>query len=84
MRFNRQCIEARWNDTTSKWTVRLEDLGTGEILEDTADVFMTGIGILNKWEMPDIKGLVDFKGDILHTAGWESGFDPKVENVDKM
>ena len=34
MKFNKRCVEARWNDNTSKWHVKLEDVKTGEVVED--------------------------------------------------
>jgi cation diffusion facilitator CzcD-associated flavoprotein CzcO len=41
-------------------------------------VFMTGIGALNEWKWPDIKGLKDFKGPLLHSANWDEEFDGTV------
>jgi len=63
MKVGHKCVEARWNERTWKWDVEIEQLGTGKIIEDTSDVFMTGIGALNEWKWPDIKGLKDFKGE---------------------
>lgn len=78
MKFGHKCIEARWNEETSKWHVKLQRLETGEIIEDVADVFMTGIGALNEWRWPDIKGLKGFKGQLVHSANWDMSFDAKV------
>ncbi|KAG9222257.1 hypothetical protein CCMSSC00406_0006554 [Pleurotus cornucopiae] len=44
-----------------------------EEFEDSADVLFTGIGNLNRWYWPDIPGLEDFKGKILHSAQWDTG-----------
>lgn len=46
-----------------------------QILTDTADILVKGTGILNKWKWPDLKGLQTFKGNLMHTAGWDSKFD---------
>ena len=79
MKFQHKCIEARWDESTSKWTAKFERLDTGEIVEDTADIFMTGIGALNEWKWPDIKGLKDFKaGPLLHSANWDESFNAEV------
>lgn len=78
MSFNHECVEARWNEATSQWVVKLLSTTTGKYIEDTADVFITGIGVLNKWKLPKIKGLQDFQGKVLHTAHWDHSFDPKV------
>lgn len=81
MKFKHKCIEARWNEETSKWHVKLEIVGTGEIVEDTGDVFMVGTGALNDWKWPDIKGLHDFKGEILHSADWDPSYDATGKKI---
>lgn len=78
MKFGHKCVEARWDEPTSKWHVTVQQLDTGKIIEDTADVLMTGIGALNEWKWPDIKGLNDFKGPLLHSANWDENFDATV------
>lgn len=78
MKFQQKCVEARWNEKTSKWQVKIESLTTGQITEDVCDVFITGIGFLNDWRYPDIKGLQDFKGTLLHSAAWAENYDPQV------
>lgn len=32
-------------------------------------------GTLNKWKWPDIPGLHDFNGTLLHSANWDTSFD---------
>jgi cation diffusion facilitator CzcD-associated flavoprotein CzcO len=78
MTFRHRCIEARWNEVTSQWHVKLINLDTGLIIEDSADVLMSGVGALNQWEWPSIKGLHDFKGPLMHSANWDMAFQPKV------
>lgn len=81
MKFNHKCIEARWNEETSKWHVKLEIVGTGEIVEDSGDVLMVGLGALNDWKWPDIKGLHDFKGNLLHSANWDTSYDATDKKI---
>ena len=71
-------LEARWNTETSRWHVRLQVLKTGETFEDTADALFTGTGVLNEWKWPEIPGLHDFKGKLLHSAIWDTSYDHKV------
>lgn len=78
MKFNKRAVEARWDDQTAKWTVKLEDTGTGQIIEDTADVVMTGTGMLNAFRWPEIKGIESFRGALLHSAAWDNTYDYKV------
>ena len=49
MRLSHKAVEARWDEETSKWVVKVENIKTGEVLEDTADALLTGIGALNEY-----------------------------------
>ena len=42
-----------------------------EEFEDTADVLFLGTGTLSRWSWPDIEGLNNFKGRLLHSAQWD-------------
>ncbi|GIJ81528.1 hypothetical protein Asppvi_000027 [Aspergillus pseudoviridinutans] len=81
MKFHHRCIEAFWNEATSKWHVKLMNLETGHIFEDIGDVLMTGVGALNRWEWPNIEGLHEFKGVLMHSANWDTSFDPVGKKV---
>ena len=81
IRFQSRCVGARWNDVIGKWFVQIFNDQTGEIHEDSADVFMTGTGALNEWKWPSIPGLHSFTGKLLHSACWDERFDPKVSPV---
>ena len=78
MRLGNKAFEARWNAQTSQWTVKFQNIRTGDVFEDTADILTTGIGVLNDWKWPSIPGLHDFQGKLLHSARWDDSFDPKV------
>ncbi|KAI2893055.1 hypothetical protein CBS76997_1774 [Aspergillus niger] len=81
IRFNRRCVEARWHDTRSLWTVQVQDVLTGNIFEDSADVLMIGTGLLNEWKWPSVSGLQSFKGQLLHSASWDESFDLRGKNI---
>ncbi len=53
--------------------ITLSDLP--QTITDTADIFLKGTGILNRWKWPDIEGLHSFKGPVLHSARWDPSFD---------
>lgn len=36
---------------------------------------VTATGILDRWVWPDIPGLSDFKGKIVHTANWDDSIE---------
>lgn len=80
VRFQHKCIEARWDEARSKWTTKFLRLDADEytIVQDEADVLITGTGLLNDWKWPSIEGLQDFRGDLLHTANWDDSFDVTV------
>ena len=77
MKLGYKCIEARWDEGSAKWTVKFQNVQSGNIIEDTGDIFMTGIGALNEWKWPDVPGLKDFQGPLLHSANWDDTWDPQ-------
>lgn len=81
MRLGHKVIEARFNDATSKWHVKVQNCETGEVSEDTSDVLYACIGALNDWKWPDIPGLQSFKGKLLHSAAWDESWDATGLNV---
>jgi cation diffusion facilitator CzcD-associated flavoprotein CzcO len=71
MKLNTKVVEAEWNEREGKWHIVLQDQMSGEKREDWAHVLVNGGGFLNNWKYPDIEGLHDFKGPILHSAHWD-------------
>ncbi|KAM5353133.1 hypothetical protein ACJZ2D_016981 [Fusarium nematophilum] len=74
------CLEhyfqkADWDDEAQNWTLTVKDIDSGKIVTYTADILIKGTGILNKWKWPEIKGLNSFKGELIHTGGWDPEFD---------
>jgi len=70
-----------WNEETGQWTVEVEDLKAGRTFKDHCDFVINCTGVLNKWKFPDIEGLRDFRGDLLHSAQWNQGVDLKGKRV---
>jgi cation diffusion facilitator CzcD-associated flavoprotein CzcO len=48
---------------------------------DKADVLIQAVGALNKWKMPEIKGLNSFKGRLMHSAHYDTTFDAKGQRI---
>ncbi|KAL1865924.1 hypothetical protein VTK73DRAFT_5008 [Phialemonium thermophilum] len=71
---------AEWSDEEGKWTITVRG-PDGEIIEDSCDIFLNGGGILNNFRYPDIQGLHEFKGKLMHTARWDNGFDLSGKRV---
>ncbi|MCJ1354531.1 MAG: hypothetical protein MMC33_004520 [Icmadophila ericetorum] len=76
-----KAVEARWDEKTSKWTVKLVNLKTGETFSDSADVLFTGTGTLNEWKMPAIPGLEDYTGKMMHSAVWDADYKYQGKKV---
>lgn len=45
------------------------------------DVLVSATGVLNSWKMPDVKGLELFKGEMAHSAAWDSNIDLQDKTV---
>lgn len=63
-----------WDDKLAKWNVTVEDLATGEVKHDQADVVISGRGNLNTPSWPDIKGFDSFQGEVMHSARWNEKY----------
>jgi cation diffusion facilitator CzcD-associated flavoprotein CzcO len=51
-----------------RWKINVET--AGEMKEDDCHVLFSASGVLNAWTWPDIPGLHDYKGKLLHSADW--------------
>lgn len=38
---------------------------------DRAEIVITATGVLDRWAWPDIEGLQNFRGKLVHTANWD-------------
>lgn len=48
----------------------MENLKTGEIIHDDADILVSARGGLNDISWPKIAGFESFKGEVMHSAKW--------------
>ncbi|RYO45719.1 hypothetical protein AA0113_g10335 [Alternaria arborescens] len=72
---------AAWDDKSGKWNIHVTDLSTGSSFEDEGDILINAAGFLNSWKWPEIQGLHDFGGKLLHSASWDSDYDFKDKTV---
>ena len=75
VKLRHRIISLSWDEGTAQWTARVQDLETGREFQDHADFVVDGGGVLNKWKWPDIPGLKDFKGTLLHSAQYDERTD---------
>lgn len=64
---------ARWDPHAGAWHCRLERDRRPATL--TADVVVCAVGLFGSAKLPDIDGLRDFTGPVLHTAAWDHDLD---------
>ncbi|KAL1983959.1 hypothetical protein VTN96DRAFT_9733 [Rasamsonia emersonii] len=57
---------------------QIQNVEDGSVYEDSCDVFISAQGALNNWKWPNIPGLHDFKGKLLHSANWDESYDYRV------
>ncbi|PGY12951.1 NAD(P)/FAD-dependent oxidoreductase [Bacillus sp. AFS031507] len=77
IQFNTRITSAHYDEVNKNWKIQTED---GAIL--SAKYFISGVGLLNAANVPNIKGLDSFKGDWYHTGKWpHEGVDFKGKRV---
>ena len=77
VRFGAEIREARWDEGESRWQLSLADGSTV-----AADVFISGLGMFNELNWPDIDGLDGFAGRVVHTGDWpEEGLEVRGKRV---
>lgn len=69
MRFNTTVEGAHWDEEQNLWRVALAG---GDTL--TTRFLITATGFLSQPKLPDIPGIDDFEGKIVHTADWDDDY----------
>src|SRR5206468_3450333 len=64
IRFDTEIVEAQFED--DQWRVRT---ASGD--EQRVDFLISAAGILREYRYPNIKGLTDFGGALMHSARWD-------------
>ncbi|MDQ4054795.1 MAG: NAD(P)/FAD-dependent oxidoreductase [Actinomycetota bacterium] len=70
MRFDSPVAGARWDEEAEEWEVQVEG---GEALRGC--YLITATGFLSQPRLPDIEGVGDFAGEVIHTARWDDEAD---------
>lgn len=76
MRFGVKVEGARWDEDTALWRVYLAD---GQAL--ATRYLITATGFLSQPHMPDIPGITEFDGRIIHTTAWDDSYDPTGQKI---
>ncbi len=70
---------ARWNEETAQWDLQM-DRG-GQTFALRVDVVVCAAGLFGSPKLPDIAGLADFGGAVMHTAQWDRDTDVTGKRV---
>ncbi|KIW19410.1 hypothetical protein PV08_03705 [Exophiala spinifera] len=71
--YNSKVTDSVWDDENGRWKVKIDRQGI--VVEEQCDILVNASGFLNKWTWPNIEGLHDFKGKLIHTAAWDQLYD---------
>lgn len=74
--FETKVTAAHFDETTNLWTVM-----TDKDDKVTAKYIVCGLGLLSAINKPDIKGIDNFKGEIVHTGRWPEDIDLSGKRV---
>jgi cation diffusion facilitator CzcD-associated flavoprotein CzcO len=74
VRLNTEVTAARYGD--DGWTVETAD---GDV--HTADFLVAATGVLHHPNVPDIPGMADFAGTVVHSVDWTDDIDPRGKRV---
>lgn len=79
-RFGCEVTRATWDDDAGRWAldVRRPD---GSVEPITAEVVISAVGLLNRPAYPNLPGLDDFAGPVVHTAAWPADLDVAGKRV---
>ncbi|KAB8211787.1 hypothetical protein BDV34DRAFT_219001 [Aspergillus parasiticus] len=76
-----QVVGAKWDGEAGRWHVDIKDIPNNTVVYDACDVLVNAGGILNAWRYPAIPGLHDFKGQLVHSAAWDTNIDLTGKHV---
>ncbi|KAM5352892.1 hypothetical protein ACJ41O_005614 [Fusarium nematophilum] len=81
--FNREVVGCVWHEDTSEWelTIKHKD---GHTETTRCNAVVSGTGLFATPNLPDIKGIKDFKGAAFHTANWDHKVDYSNKHVALM
>lgn len=80
IRFQTTVERLVWDEKTCMWTVTVRN-PFGACEDIVVNAVINGHGPVNRYKMPDIPGLADFNGPVVHTANYPSDLDLKGKRV---
>jgi 4-hydroxyacetophenone monooxygenase len=77
--FNTEVRSITWDEKAAMWEIRADGPQGERTLR--ANAVITGVGFLNRPNMPTIKGMDQFEGQSWHTARWPDGVDLRGRRI---
>ena len=77
--FNTSVTECRFDEARDCWLVTVADKSGSRVV--VANAVINAHGPLNRWKYPDLPGLQDFGGALMHTADWDHSVSLKGKRV---
>ncbi|OQV04249.1 hypothetical protein CLAIMM_09160 [Cladophialophora immunda] len=71
---------ATWDEGEGIWRLQIQS-PDGSFFNDYCHVFINASGALNDWKYPDIPGLRNFKGSLMHSAAFDETVDLSGKKV---
>ncbi len=76
IRFSTVVDGARWDEDAEVWQVTVNG---GEVI--TGRYLITATGFLSQPKIPDIPGIDNFSGRVIHTTDWDDAYDPAGRRI---
>ncbi|TCO52817.1 flavin-containing monooxygenase [Actinocrispum wychmicini] len=75
IKFNHEVVGAQWDERLRRWNIQTSQ---GDY---TAQVLVAGSGYLSDPVIPNIPGINEFQGKIMHSSKWDHSYDVKDRKV---
>jgi cation diffusion facilitator CzcD-associated flavoprotein CzcO len=75
IKFKHEVTDARWDESTRRWHIQTSQ---GDY---TAQLLVAGSGYLSDPVIPDLPGIKDFQGKIMHSSQWDHSHNLEGRNV---
>jgi len=80
VQFNTKVNSAHWDAEAGLWRLVLTK-PDGTQFEDECNILVNGSGVLNSYKYPNIPGINDFCGKLMHSAVWDNHYDLSGKTV---
>ena len=75
MRFEIECLGAKWHTDKGQWEVNLKDTRTKIEYSRYATILISAVGGISTPRDVKFPGMEKFKGEMFHTARWNHKYD---------